>query len=636
MRKLLVANRGEIACRIISSARARGLRTVAIYSEADADARHVQLADEAVLIGPAPVAESYLDMGRILAAAKSSGADAIHPGYGFLSERAAFAEACSDAGIVFVGPDPESIRLMGDKAESKRRMIAAGVPCVPGYQGDDQSEATFAAEAARIGYPVMVKASAGGGGRGMRLVHDPIHLAAALKTARSEAEGAFGDGRLLLERGVIEPRHVEIQVFGDRHGNVIHLCERDCSVQRRHQKVIEEAPSPAVDDSLRAAMGAAAVQAAKSINYIGAGTVEFLLAPDGQFYFLEMNTRLQVEHPVTEMVTGIDLVALQLDVADGKPLPITQDDVSLTGHAIEVRLYAEAPEQDFLPQTGKIGVWEPAVGDGIRIDHGLISGTQVSPYYDPMLAKLIAWGPDRTTASRRLLRAVEDSRLFGVATNRAFLVAALGTPEFVCGEATTAFIARNFPDGFVPAEPPVWGSALAAALLCERNAEGWRSNQWTAHPVILDEQWLVSREGDGWQVSSENAGFHLRILSLGTATVSAVIDGHSVTLGCYRSAGIVELDFAGDVRRYVDRTYLPPAATEAAGTGTLRAPMNGMVAAVEVAEGDAVTRGQLLLVLEAMKMEHQIVAPLDGVVETVAASRGTQVATRDILVVIAS
>lgn len=635
MRKLLVANRGEIACRVISSARSQGLHTVAIYSEADADARHVQLADEAVLIGPAPVAESYLDMDRILAAAKASGAEAIHPGYGFLSERAAFAEACADAGIVFVGPDPQSIRLMGDKAESKDRMIAAGVPCIPGYQGDDQSEATFAAEAARIGYPVMVKASAGGGGRGMRLVNDPIHLSAALKTARSEAEGAFGDGRLLLERAVIEPRHVEIQVFGDRHGNVIHLFERDCSIQRRHQKVVEEAPSPAVSDSLRAAMGAAAVQAAKSIGYVGAGTVEFLLAPDGQFYFLEMNTRLQVEHPVTEMVTGLDLVALQLAVADGKPLPITQDDVTLTGHAIEIRLYAEAPEQDFLPQTGTIAVWEPAIGEGIRIDHGLVSGTEVSPYYDPMLAKLIAWGPDRTTASRRLLRAVEDSRIFGVATNRAFLVATLSMPEFVRGEATTAFIARNFPDGFAPPEPPAWGFALAAALLCERDGDGWRSNQWTAHPVKLDEEWLVSRDGDGWWISSASSEFHLSILSRSTTKLCVAIDGHSVTLGYHCSAGAVELDIAGDVRRYVDRTYLPPAIAEAAGTGTLRAPMNGTVMTVEVAEGDVVVRGQLLLVLEAMKMEHQIVAPIDGVVETVAAGRGAQVATRDILVVIA-
>jgi len=362
----------------------------------------------------------------------------------FLSERAALAEACAAAGLTFVGPDPHAIRVMGDKAESKRRMTEAGVPCVPGYLGEDQVESVFVREAERIGYPIMVKAAAGGGGRGMRLVKEARALPTALQTARSEAQAAFGDGRLLLERAVLEPRHVEIQVFADRHGNVIHLGERDCSVQRRHQKVVEEAPSPAVNAALRTHMGKAAVRAAAAIGYVGAGTVEFLLAADGTFYFLEMNTRLQVEHPVTEMVTGLDLVALQLLVAEGKPLPIAQDAVTLSGHAIEVRLYAEDPVNDFLPQTGDIAVWEPALGDGVRVDHGLRVGAAVSPFYDPMLAKLIAWGADRDEARRRLLRCVEDSRLFGITSNRAFLAATLRNPEFAAGEATTGFIARQF------------------------------------------------------------------------------------------------------------------------------------------------------------------------------------------------
>jgi geranyl-CoA carboxylase alpha subunit len=478
IQKLLIANRGEIACRIMRTAHARGYRTVAIYSEADADALHVRVADEAVLIGPGPAAQSYLDIERILTAARRTNADALHPGYGFLSERAAFAEACAAAGLTFVGPDPQAIRIMGDKAESKRRMIEADVPCVPGYLGDDQADTVLIREAERIGYPIMVKAAAGGGGRGMRLVHEAHALPVALQTARSEAKAAFGDGRLLLERAVIDARHVEIQVFGDRHGNVIHLGERDCSVQRRHQKVVEEAPSPAVNGDLRARMGQAAVRAAAAIGYVGAGTVEFLLGPDGTFYFLEMNTRLQVEHPVTEMVTGLDLVALQLTVAEGKPLPIAQQGVGFTGHAMEVRLYAEDPSTDFLPQTGQICAWEPATGDGIRIDHGLRVGATISAFYDPMLAKLIAWGPDRDEARRRLVRSIEDTRVFGVATNRAFLLATLRNPEFAAGKATTAFIGRQFPTGFAAAPPPPWAAPVAAAVLANGQGSGWRSNRW--------------------------------------------------------------------------------------------------------------------------------------------------------------
>ena len=642
--KLLVANRGEIACRVIAGARAKGVLTVAVYSEADADALHVRLADEAVLIGPGPVAQSYLDIGKVIAAAVRTGADAVHPGYGFLSERAAFAEACAEAGLVFVGPSPQAIRIMGDKATSKREMIAAGVPCVPGYEGEDQSEQVLLREAERIGYPVMVKASAGGGGRGMRLVEDAAGLPAALRTARSEAETAFGDGRLLLERAIVEPRHVEIQVFGDRHGNIIHLGERDCSVQRRHQKVVEEAPSPAVDEALRARMGAAAVQAAAAVDYVGAGTVEFLLDRDGSFYFLEMNTRLQVEHPVTEMVTGLDLVALQLDVAEGKPLAVSQQDVAITGHAIEARLYAEDPAGDFLPQTGTVWTWRPATGEGVRIDHGLRAGAPVSPFYDPMLAKVIAWGKDRDEARLRLVRAVEDSRIFGVTTNRAFLSAALRNPEFAAGAATTAFIARQFPQGFADHPPPPWAPALAVALFVEGRGCGWRSNRWTAHPVKLrgpdrTGDWQAVRDGGGWRIGGEDGAFEIRILDRDDAGVRVLIDGRAFTVGVGADPadrGRVDIDVAGGVYRFEDLTFVPPETAEAQGAGgTLRAPMNGAVARVEVAEGDRVTRGQVLLILEAMKMEHQIIAPAHGVVETLAVTVGAQVATRDALVVIA-
>ena len=406
--KILIANRGEIACRVMRTARDLGYRTVAVYSDADADALHVREADEAVRIGPPPVSESYLDARAIIEAAKRVGADAVHPGYGFLSENDGFASACQDAGLVFIGPTPDAIRAMGNKAAAKRLMIEAGVPCVPGYQGADQSDATLAAEAQRIGCPIMVKAAAGGGGRGMRLVTRLEDFADAVSTARSEAQNAFGSGELILEKAVVDARHVEVQVFGDAHGHVIHLGERDCSAQRRHQKVIEEAPSPAVSPALREKMGAAAVAAAKAISYRGAGTVEFLLGADGEFYFLEMNTRLQVEHPVTEEITGLDLVEWQLRVAAGEPLPLKQEDVRLDGHAIEVRLYAESPEKNFLPQSGTVFEWRPAEGKGVRVDHGIRSGQEISPFYDPMIAKVIAHGRTREEARRRLVRALRS------------------------------------------------------------------------------------------------------------------------------------------------------------------------------------------------------------------------------------
>ena len=462
---ILIANRGEIACRVIRTAKELGYRTIAVYSEADAGAPHVQLADASVCIGPGPVGESYLLAENILAAAASSGAEAIHPGYGFLSENADFAEAVESAGLVFIGPSREAIEVMGNKAESKRRMIEAGVPCVPGYEGLDQSDKTLLAEGKKIDLPLMVKAAAGGGGRGMRLVQDYKALSKAIKLARAEAESAFGSGELILEKAIIQPRHVEIQVFADTLGNTIHLGERDCSVQRRHQKVVEEAPCPIMTPELREQMGQSAIDAAKSVNYRGAGTVEFLLDASGAFYFLEMNTRLQVEHPVTELVTGLDLVELQINVAQGRPLGLTQDDIVLQGAAMEVRLYTEDPSQDFLPASGPVDLWQPATGVGVRIDDGICTGQAISPFYDPMVAKIIGYGDDRETARTRLIAALKETVLFGTANNKDFLIQCLEKQRFIEGAATTAFIAEEFAEAELAVIQPSVEDAAAAAVI---------------------------------------------------------------------------------------------------------------------------------------------------------------------------
>ena len=610
--KILVANRGEIAWRVMRTAKAMGYRTVAVYSDADQDAPHVAFADEAVRIGPPPVADSYLSIDRILEAAHASGADAVHPGYGFLSENQAFAASCEKAGLVFIGPPPAAIAAMGNKAAAKRRMIEAGVPCVPGYQGADQSDATLEQESRKIGLPVMVKAAAGGGGRGMRLVEREADLLDAIRTARAEAEGAFGSGELILEKAVVDARHVEIQVFADAHGSVIHLGERDCSVQRRHQKVVEEAPSPAVDAGLRHRMGSAAVAAARAIGYRGAGTVEFLLGADGAFYFLEMNTRLQVEHPVTEAITGLDLVAWQLEVAADHRLPLTQEQVVFSGHAIEVRLYAEDAYAGFLPQTGRIDVWRPATGPGVRIDHGMTEGLAISPFYDPMLAKVIAHGATREEAHARLLRALAETVVLGPTTNRHFLIRLLEHPEFAAGEATTAFLGKH------TFEAPAVGDAhwqLAANLLWRQAASrypaplrGWRNSNPEPTPVRLaaagSERLL---QVTGHEPIDEAAPFH--------------IDGDDI---------VVDLD--AFTVRFTDRTYAPPATAAAGGDGTLRAPMDGRIVAIKVAAGDSVAKGQTLVVLEAMKIQHQLKAPLDAKVGTVAVKEGQQVSNRAVLV----
>jgi geranyl-CoA carboxylase alpha subunit len=636
-RKVLVANRGEIACRIIRSAHAKGYRTVAVFSEADADALHVRLAHEAVAIGPAPAGQSYLSIERIIDAAKNSGADAIHPGYGFLSENAAFAQSCADAGLVFIGPSPEVIRVMGDKAEAKRRMIAAGVPCVPGYQDEDQSDARLTQEAAHLGFPVMVKAAAGGGGRGMRLVQEAGALTEALRAARSEAKNAFGDDRLLLERAIVDARHVEIQIFGDAHGNVIHLGERDCSVQRRHQKVVEEAPSPAVDADLRARMGASAVQAAKAIAYVGAGTIEFILDSHREFYFLEMNTRLQVEHPVTELVTGLDLVALQFDVAEGKSLPLTQEDVRVNGHAIEVRLYAEDPRKKFLPQTGVIHLFEPAEGDGIRIDYGLDRNGIVTPFYDPLLAKIVAHGADREEARRRLVAALQDTVVLGITTNKEFLIDALEIDAFVQGDATTEFIEKHM--NIAPATPDFATLAVAAVLFSDGAGQGWHSSHWLQHPLKLqigetEKHLHTARDGAFWNVTGDGESARLRILQKTSDRLHYEMDGYVRTLRFARADDILHLDLGRRVIKIEDRTFAPSATADAKADGILRAPMNGSVIAVRVTEGARVRRGDIVAVLEAMKMQHEIVAPADGTVEQVAVAPGAQVATRDPLVIV--
>ena len=648
--KILIANRGEIACRIQRTAQALGYRTVAVFSDADTDARHVQLADEAVNIGPAPVQQSYLNIAAIIDAARRSGADAVHPGYGFLSENAAFATACKHAGITFIGPSPEAIELMGSKRRSKVAMLAAGVPCISGYQGTEQDDATLSREAERIGYPLMIKASSGGGGRGMRLVHEASELLTQIRTARSEALHAFGSDELILEQALIEPRHVEIQLFGDQHGNLIYLGERDCSIQRRHQKIIEEAPCPVMTAELRQAMGDAALKAGRAVNYVGAGTVEFLLDQRGQFYFLEMNTRLQVEHPVTELITGLDLVAWQLHVATGLPLPLRQEQIELKGHAIEVRLYAEDPAEDFLPQTGEVVRWEPALQDGVRIDHGLVEGQAVSPFYDPLLGKIIAHGATREEARRKLLRAVEDSVLLGLQSNQRLLANLLEHPQFIVGEFSTAFIAQHFTDdpSLHPHTPTAEELAIAAALFYQHSASthsttlaGWRNNARVAlhYRIGMDEaQWtleLTALPSGQLHVQLAEKTFELKLLNCDGRWASLEINGIRRRYAYRLDAGQLwlftrpgSLHLRDQTRAMVSSQFSGQVSVS---SGTLKAPMDGAIVDVLVSEGSQVSKGQLLLVLEAMKMEHPLKAGIDGVIKHIQVSLGDQVKNRQIL-----
>lgn len=651
---ILVANRGEIAVRVMRTARSLGYRTIAVYSEADAGAPHVLMADEAVLIGPAPVGQSYLDMSRILKAASETGAEAIHPGYGFLSENADFARACDKAGLVFIGPTAEAIDLMGNKAAAKRRMIAANVPCVPGYEDPDQTDAAFLTASKKIGYPLMVKAAAGGGGRGMRLVENAKALAAALSSAKSEALNAFGSDELILEKAIIEPRHVEIQVFSDMQGTVIHLGERDCSVQRRHQKVVEEAPCPVMTAELRAKMGAAAVEAARSINYRGAGTVEFLLDSENKFYFLEMNTRLQVEHPVTELITGLDLVALQIRVAQGEPLGLVQEDVRLTGHAMEVRLYAEDATRDFLPCTGSISRWVPASGEGIRFDSGILPGQEISPFYDPMIAKVIAFGDDRETARHRLIKALKNTVLFGLTTNRGFLIDILSRDSFTRGAATTAFIADEFTEADLAAKTPSEVQTAIAAVLQYRIARDQILAQtvfvsdklvdWSSGGALLtryiyefgDEAkrdvTISPKQNGGYDVNVGGAAHSVAILEMLDNKAQVTVDGFRYRVHfAVPAEGILDLAENGQTLRFVNMIDFAVTAEVAAGVGRITAPMHGTILDVFVKTGETVEAGARLAVLEAMKMQHDIIAQIDGIVQDVLTATAAQVAVGDVL-----
>ncbi|MBQ0812894.1 MAG: acetyl-CoA carboxylase biotin carboxylase subunit, partial [Marinobacter sp.] len=586
LKKLLIANRGEIAVRVIRTAKALGYRTVAVYSEADANAMHTEIADEAVCIGPAQVAASYLNADAILDAARQTGADCIHPGYGFLSENAGFSNACKEAGIVFVGPPAGAIELMGSKRRSKIAMQEAGVPVIPGYEGDNAGDDELIAAAADIGYPLMIKASAGGGGRGMRLVHSEPELAANIKRARSESKQAFGDDELILERAVIEPRHVEIQVFADRHGNAVYLGERDCSVQRRHQKVVEEAPSPFVTPELRAAMGEAAVKVALACNYEGAGTVEFLVDKDRNFYFLEMNTRLQVEHPVTELITGQDLVAWQLTVAEGLPLPLAQNEIELNGHAIEVRLYAEDPSNGFTPQTGPLHIFKPAEGEGLRYDTGVRSGDEVTPHYDPMLAKVIAWGENRDEARRRLIRALEDTTVFGVTTNRYFLSRIIADSTFGAGEATTAFLQQAFSDdpSLQPAKPQIRQLALAACVLAHGMAgqQAWSNAPATNTPMKLDTgdevvELLVQSSGNKLSCRLGDERHEMTVTSVQDGVLCIIDNGIRQRCQYHRDGDSLYLQAFGESWSVTDLTHQPAAGANGTGSGRIQASMDGAI-----------------------------------------------------------
>jgi geranyl-CoA carboxylase alpha subunit len=627
---ILVANRGEIACRIIRAAHADGYRAIAVYSDADADALHVRLADSAVRIGPAAPAQSYLQSERLIAAAKAAGAEAIHPGYGFLAENADFAESCAKAGLVFIGPAPAAMRAMGDKSAAKARMAAAGVPIAPGYHGEDQGAARFVAEAKRIGFPAMIKASAGGGGRGMRIVRTAEEVEAAHRAASAEAMSAFGDGRLLIERALIGARHVEVQIFGDEYGTIVHMGERDCSIQRRHQKIFEESPSPAVSPELRARMGAAAVKTAASVGYVGAGTVEFLLDERGDYYFLEMNTRIQVEHPVTEAVTGIDLVRLQFHVSQGKRLPFAQSDIAFHGHAIEARLCAENAAANFLPGAGEIVAWRPGTGEGVRVDHGLYQGAVVSPYYDSLLAKFIAYGEDREEARRRLLRALSETLIAGIVTNRDFLIASLRRREFVEGAATTAFVGAGPVSTF--AAPPE-ALALAALLYVENGGAAAPLPTWRRATLQLEANGATSavsirRKGETWIATIGDDTLKLRLIYRDAYRVSFVHEDVESAANYALWGDQLKLLLGDASYDFVDRTYAPPRRDGDEAGGGVRSPVSGVLVAVAAKAGDHVKRGQALATVEAMKMQYVILAPIDGVIASAFSSAGAQVSAR--------
>lgn len=634
LHSLLIANRGEIACRIIRTCRRLGIRTVAVYSDVDAHALHVKMADTAVHIGSSPAPDSYLNIPAIIAAAQRVGADAVHPGFGFLAENAEFARACAAAGLIFVGPSPEAIELMGNKRAAKERVTAVGVPIIPGYGGADQSDERLLAEATRIGFPMLVKAAAGGGGKGMRLVAKAAALPEALAAARREAQQAFGSDELILEKALTHARHVEIQVFGDRHGNLIHLGERECSLQRRHQKVIEEAPSPAVNEELRQRMGATAVLAAQTVYYYNAGTVEFLLDETGDFYFLEMNTRLQVEHPVTELVTGLDLVEWQICVAEGEPLPLTQAQIQWRGHAMEARVYAENPANDFLPVTGEVLLWQPPDGEGIRIDSGMQTGDPISIHYDPMLAKVIAYGADRATAVRRLTRALETAVLLGFTHNLPFLADVLRHPEVGDGRSHIHFLAEHFTNW----QPPSGDVALALMAVTvaqfvhepqlHTSAGYWRNNP--NRPQVYRYEWsgelvevgltAVPRTPHHYHLTISTQPDHVAdvvLVAIDGNQLVLTVDGWRQRVTAVNQQNIWWVQTEKGVVRLTAVPLLPEPQPAADAGGSLRAPMPGAVLAVLVAVGQEVKGGDALMKLEAMKMEHTIRAAGDGIVEEI-------------------
>ncbi len=647
--KILIANRGEIAVRIIRTIGAMGLKSVAVYSEADGEGLHTRLADEAILIGPAPAPQSYLSIEKIIGAARESGADAIHPGYGFLSENAEFARACEKECIVFIGPTIEAMEVMGNKARAKMQVGECGVPCIEGYEGRDQSNDAFMAAAKKIGFPIMIKAAAGGGGRGMRLVEDENVFISALETARGEALAGFGSEELILEKAVINAKHIEIQIFGDRHGNLVHLGERDCSMQRRHQKVIEESPSPAVNESLRQRMCEAALKAAQSVSYSGAGTVEFLLDHDENFYFLEMNTRLQVEHPVSEMVSGIDLVEWQIRVAGGEELPLKQDGIQCSGHAVEVRIYAENPNRDFQPSSGKISTWICDEDEAVRVDAGIQSGSEISAHYDPMLAKLIAFGKDRQEALGILEDALAGIVLHGPDNNIDFLQKIVTSETFAKGEYTTSFIAKGLENGQLLSSPPKREEVCLCAVadFYHRRRQHWDESNFTKYDLLnwsssplpprkLNYGWndlvydvaVTAGQDDCYTVQYDGENLLVRYDDID----DVVIDGRDYGMVTFiRDEGVLYLSSEKRTMRFIDLDKSGISSAGSADGSMVAAPMHGILAECKVETGSKIEKGSLLAVLEAMKMRHEILATGPGVVTHIHCEPGTQVGAGDVL-----
>jgi acetyl-CoA carboxylase biotin carboxylase subunit len=654
IRKILIANRGEIAVRVMRTCRALGIASVAVYSEADVHAPHVKAADEAVHIGVTPAQESYLNIEKIIAAAQRTGTDAIHPGYGFLSENADFAEACAQAGLIFIGPSPAAMRQMGLKIAGRHIAAEAGVSTVPGDNGEDQSNATLRDQVLRIGFPVLLKASAGGGGKGMRVIRSEHEIDEAIESARREAEKSFGNGALLLEKYIEGARHIEIQILGDAHGNLVHLFERDCSLQRRHQKVIEESPSPAMQADLRARLGEAAVRIGKAINYTNAGTVEFILTPTGEFYFIEVNTRLQVEHAVTEMITGLDLVKLQIEIAEGKPLPFTQTELHSNGHAIEARLYAEDPDNDFLPATGRIIDWQLPIGiDGLRVDAGIEAGSEIGIHYDPLLAKLIAHGADRDEAVRKLRYALRSLSIQGLTTNQDFLLRLLGHEKFADGDVHIEFIAKHLNELTHYEDPELdRAAAIAAVLYWQKQWQtsdtlmtnlppSYRNNPYRDPSLKLqigqaeiEVAWRhIAREN--FAVNVLNTIVPAEVLSFTPAHISLSVDGVRRSFRVIEAGNRLYLHSALGART-ITRVPRHPERSAAAEPGLMNSPMPGQITKILVTVGQQVNAGEPLLILEAMKMEQTMRAAVDGMVEAICVKEGEVVGPGAILINLAA